>query len=121
MATTGHPVSLAWAVAFHVVNDLGFANILPVGLALYSRAAPKGLEGVMIAIYYLQLFLGSLLAGNLGGLLGTMADSSFWLLHVGLMLISAAALIVARFFWGSVLAPTEKSAAACKKPSLPRS
>ena len=41
-----------------------------------------------------------------------MADSSFWLLHVGLMLISAAALIVARFFWGSVLAPTEKSAAA---------
>jgi POT family proton-dependent oligopeptide transporter len=105
VAATGHPVSLAWAFAFHIVNDLGFANILPVGLALYSRAAPKGLEGVMIAIYYLQLFLGSLLAGYLGGLIGTMPDVSFWLLHVGLMLVSAAILVVAKLFFGRILAP----------------
>ena len=112
VASTGHPVSLIWAVAFHVVNDLGFANILPVGLALYSRAAPKGLEGVMIAIYYLQLFLGNLLAGYLGGFIGTMPDTSFWLLHMGLMLISAVILIAARFLWGGILAPTEKPALA---------
>ena len=110
VATTGHPVSLAWAVAFHVVNDLGFANMLPVGLALYSRAAPKGWEGVIIAIYYLQLFLGNLLTGYLGGLLGTMPDTSFWLLHVGVMLVSAVVLIVARFLWGNILAPTEQPA-----------
>ena len=108
VATTGHPVSLIWAVAFHIVNDLGFANMLPVGLALYSRAAPKGLEGVMIAIYYLQLFLGSLLAGYLGGLIGTMPNASFWMLHVGLMLISAVILIIARFLWGNILAPSEQ-------------
>src|SRR6185437_13166664 len=102
---TGHPVSLGWAVAFHVVNDLGFANMLPVGLALYSRAAPKGLEGLMIAIYYLQLFLANLLTGYLGGLLDTMTAVNFWLLHVGVMLVSAALLIVARFFWGGILAP----------------
>ena len=103
---TGHPVSLGWAVAFHVVNDLGFANMLPVGLALYSRAAPKGLEGVMIAIYYLQLFLGNLLTGFLGGLLDTMTAVNFWLLHVGVMLVSAALLVVVRLFWGGILAPT---------------
>ena len=103
---TGHPVSLGWAVAFHAVNDLGFANMLPVGLALYSRAAPKGLEGVMIAIYYLQLFLGNLLTGFLGGLLDTMSAVNFWLLHVGVMLASAALLIVVRLFWGEVLAPS---------------
>ena len=106
VARTGHPVSLAWAVAFHIVNDLGFANMLPVGLALYSRVAPKGLEGVMVAIYYLQLFLGNLLVGYLGGLLGTMSDGSFWFLHVGLMLVSAAVLILARFFFGAILAPS---------------
>ena len=106
LARTGHPVSLAWAVAFHVVNDLGFANMLPVGLALYSRAAPKGYEGVMIAVYYLQLFLGSLLAGYLGGLIGTMSDIRFWMLHVGVMLISAVLLVLARAFFGRILAPT---------------
>jgi len=105
VARTGHPVSLAWAVAFHVVNDLGFANMLPVGLALYSRAAPKGYEGVMIAVYYLQLFLGSLLAGYLGGLIGTMSDIRFWMLHVGVMLISAVLLVLARAFFGRILAP----------------
>ena len=57
VAATGQPVSLGWAVAFHVINDLGFANVLPVGLALYSRAAPKGFGGIMIAVYYLHLFL----------------------------------------------------------------
>src|SRR6201999_998368 len=75
---SGHPVSLAWAVAFHVVNDLGFANLLPVVLALYARAAPKGLEGMMIAVSYLQLFLANLITGYLGGLLGTTTAVNFW-------------------------------------------
>ena len=105
VARTGHPVSLAWAVGFHIVNDLGFANMLPVGLALYSRAAPKGWEGVLMAIYLLQLFLGNLLTGYLGGLLGTMSDARFWFLHVGLMLISVVLMVLARTFFGKILAP----------------
>jgi POT family proton-dependent oligopeptide transporter len=103
---THHPVPLYWALGFHLLNDIGFANVLPVGLALYSRASPKGLGGTMIAVYYLQLFMGNLLTGYLGGLLGTMPDTSFWLLHAGLMAISAAVLIVARFFFGHMLAPS---------------
>jgi POT family proton-dependent oligopeptide transporter len=103
---THHPVPLFWALGFHIVNDVGFANVLPVGLALYSRAAPKGLGGTMIAVYYLQLFMGNLLVGYLGGLLGTMPDTSFWLLHAGLMAISAGVLIVVRFFFGHLLAPS---------------
>ncbi len=105
VAATGHPVSLGWAVAFHVLNDLGFSNILPVGLALYSRCAPKGLEGVMVAVYYLQLALATYLAGNLGGLLGTMLDSHFWLMHVAIMVASAVILVAVRRFAGKVLAP----------------
>ena len=112
VAATGHPVSLGWAVAFHVINDVGFANVLPVGLALYSRAAPKGLGGTMIAVYYLHLFFANtVLVGPLGGLLGTMSDSRFWLIHAGLIAGSAAVLLVARFLFGHLLAPTHKEPA----------
>lgn len=104
-ASTHHPVPLYWALGFHILNDIGFANVLPVGLALYSRAAPKGLGGMMIAVYYVHLFIGNALTGYLGGLLGTMPDSSFWLLHVGLMAVSAVILVFARIFFGKFLAP----------------
>jgi len=105
VAGTGQPVSLGWAVAFHVVNDLGFGNILPVMLALYSRCAPKGWESLMVAISYLTLALAVYMAGNLGGYLGTMPDTKFWLIHVGAMLASAVTLLVVRRFTGKILAP----------------
>ncbi|HEY8696523.1 MAG TPA: oligopeptide:H+ symporter [Rhizomicrobium sp.] len=105
--STGHPVPLYWALGFHILNDVGFANVLPVGLALYSRAAPKGLGGIMIAVYYLHLFLGNLLTGYLGGLLGTMPDATFWLMHVALMAISAAILLVVRIAFAHLVAPTK--------------
>jgi POT family proton-dependent oligopeptide transporter len=111
VVATGHPVSLVWAVAFHVLNDLGFANILPVGLALYSRAAPKGLSGMMIAVYYLQLFLANMFVGYLGSLLDVMPATQFWLLHVGLMAVSAVLLVAVRYFAGGVMAPSYDHAA----------
>jgi len=104
---THHPVPLYWALGFHILNDIGFANVLPVGLALYSRAAPKGLGGIMIAVYYVHLFIGNLLTGYLGGLLGTMPDTTFWLLHVALMGIAAVMLLVVRFAFAHLVAPTK--------------
>jgi proton-dependent oligopeptide transporter, POT family len=103
--TTHERVPLYWALGFHILNDIGFANVLPVGLALYSRAAPKGLGGVMIAVYYIHLFMGNLLTGYLGGLLGTMPNSTFWVMHAVLMGIAAAILLVARMAFGAFLAP----------------
>jgi POT family proton-dependent oligopeptide transporter len=105
VAQTGKPVSLVWAFAFHILNDLGFANLLPVGLALYSRAAPKGWEAVLIAVYYLQFALANYITGYLAGLLSLMPGPQFWLLHVGLMAVSATVLLLARKFAGNILAP----------------
>lgn len=112
VAQTGQPVSIVWAFAFHIVNDLGFSMVLPVGLALYSRAAPKGLGGVMIAIYYLHLFIGNMLIGYIGGLLEKMSAVNFWLMHSGMMAIAVVILFVVRLLFGRMLAPAYGEAAA---------
>ena len=111
IAVGGHKASLGWAILFHVVNDIGFANVLPVGLALYTRAAPKQLTGVMIGVYYLHLFAGNLLTGKLAGELEKMSGVSFWLMHAGLMAASAAILLVVRNAAGKTLAPSYAHAA----------
>ncbi len=105
VATTGHKASLLYAVAFHLFNDIGFANVLPVGLALYSRAAPAGRTGTMIAIYYLHLFMGNLFVGWLAGLLEKMPAATFWLLHVAIMVGAAGILLVVKMLAGRILAP----------------
>lgn len=104
-ALTGHRVSLWWGVLFELLNDIGFANVFPVGLALYSRAAPKGTAGTLVAIYLVNLFLGNMLVGYLGGLLEKMSGASFWLLHAGLIGGAAVVLLVIRLLFGRTLAP----------------
>jgi POT family proton-dependent oligopeptide transporter len=106
IATHGGRVSLWWAIGFEFINDLGFANVLPVGLALYSRAAPNGMASTFIGIYYLHLFAGNFFVGWVGGLLGTMSPESFWVLHVALILGAAAALFAVKLLFGRVLAPS---------------
>ncbi|HEY3639024.1 MAG TPA: oligopeptide:H+ symporter [Rhizomicrobium sp.] len=106
VADTQHVrVPLYWALGFHIINDIGFANVLPVGLALYSRAAPKGLGGMMIAVYYIHLFFGNLLTGYIGGLYGSMPNTTFWFMHVALMGVAAVLLLLARIAFAGFLVP----------------
>jgi POT family proton-dependent oligopeptide transporter len=104
-ARTGQRLSLAWAVLPQVINDIGFANVAPIAVALYSRAAPRKLAGLMIGVYYTHLFLANMLVGRLGGLLDQMSGADFWLLHAGLMAISAMTLFLVRKVAGSTLSP----------------
>ncbi len=105
VALSHQKLGLGWAIAQEIVNDIGFSNVTPVGLALYSRAAPKGFVGVVVGIYYLQYFLGNLFVGYVGGLYDKMSATNFWLLHAALIFGAAAVLIVVRFFVGKILAP----------------
>jgi POT family proton-dependent oligopeptide transporter len=114
VASTHEKVGLVWAVGFHMINDLGFANLLPIGLALYSRAAPKGLTGAFIGVYYLHLFGSNLFVGKIGALYETMSATSFWLMHVGLMLGAAAIMVAVKFTLGRILAPAYGEPAAEK-------
>ena len=101
----GHKIGLVWGFAFHIINDIGFANVFPVGIALYSRASPKAVAGTMIGVYYLHLFACNMLVGRLGGFLETMSGASFWLMHAGLVGAGALGLLIVRSFAGRILAP----------------
>jgi POT family proton-dependent oligopeptide transporter len=111
-AQTHHKAGIGWILAFEIFNDIGFANILPVGLALYSRAAPKGMTGLIIGVYYLHLFAGNLFVGWVGGLLDSMTAANFWLLHVAIMGASGVVLLLAWFAFGRILAPAYTEAGA---------
>ena len=105
-AAGGHRISLGWAVLFHAINEIGIANVYPVGLALYSRCAPRALGGTILALYFLNLAASNILVGRLGGLLETMSGAAFWMMHAGLIGIAAVILLLARRLAGRLLAPT---------------
>lgn len=110
-AATGDKVSLLWAIAFHVLNSIGFANVFPVALALYARAAPATLSATVIGIFYLHLFAANNLVGWVGGWLERMPAPSFWLLHAGIAGASAVLLLLFRALFRAELAPGSREAA----------
>ncbi|MEJ6001284.1 peptide MFS transporter [Paucibacter soli] len=110
IAATGEKVSFAWTVGYTLLNNLGFANIMPVGLALYSRAAPRRLEGLLIGIYYLHLFVGNTFVGWLAGLLDELPGGQFWALHAALVAAAGLLLLVVKLLFGKVLAPDDAPA-----------
>ena len=108
----GGKVGLGWGIAFHVINDIGFANVFPVGIALYSRASPRAVAGTMIGVYYLHLFACNMLVGRIAGFLESMPGVQFWLLHAAIVAAAGIGLLVVRSFAGRILAPTEEDEAA---------
>ena len=85
LTPAGQKVSFFWLLMFHLLNDIGFANVLPVGLAFYARSAPKATAGAIVGVYYLHLWLGNQLVGRLGGRLDKMPADQFWWLHAALV------------------------------------
>lgn len=84
----GAKVSLATLVLFHVLGSTAFAHIYPVSLALYARVSPPAIVSTMMGIYYLHLFLANGATGWIGGWLGRLDASTFWLMHAGLGLVA---------------------------------
>ena len=98
-AASGDKVNILWCVAFHVLNSIAFANMLPVSLSLYSRAAPPAMGATIIGVYYLHLFAGNQTVGILGTFLERMPATQFWLMHAAIAAGAAVVfLIVGRFF-----------------------
>ena len=110
VAADGHKAPIGWALAFHVMNSIGFSNILPVGIALYARASPKALAGTVLGFYFLHLFVANNLVGWLGGLLEKLDGTQFWLLHAGLVGGAGVVFLIVRQLFGHLLAPANDTA-----------
>ena len=79
----GQKIGMFWPVAFHFVNSIGFAMILPVALALFVRLAPRQLSATVVGMYSMCFFVANALVGWIGGFFTTMPVTQFWLMHAG--------------------------------------
>jgi len=75
-------IGLFWPFMFHLLNSIGFANILPVSLALFTKVAPRQITATVVGLYYLAFFAANAVVGYVGGLYSSLPTTTFWLIHV---------------------------------------
>ena len=88
-------VPLVWALAYHFLSAVGYLYFSPVAVAVFSRTAPASINAMMIGIYYLSIFAGSIISGRLGGLYERLSSTQFWLLHAAI--VGAGGLLILVF------------------------
>ena len=87
-------IGLFWPVMFHLLNSIGFAHILPVSLALFSKIAPRAINATVIGIYYLAFFLANKIVGYVGEWFSSMPTTTFWLIHVASAVVGLLAFVL---------------------------
>jgi proton-dependent oligopeptide transporter, POT family len=96
----GQKIGLFWPVAFHFLNSIAFAHLLPIALALFAKVAPKSINATIIGLYYLAFFAANGLVGWIGGFYETMPTTTFWLLHAGCAAGSGLCFVLFKFIVG---------------------
>ncbi|MEY2490716.1 MAG: proton-dependent oligopeptide transporter, family [Verrucomicrobiota bacterium] len=96
----GQKIGLFWPVAFHFLNSIAFAHLLPVSLALFAKVAPKAINATIIGLYYLAFFAANSMVGWVGGFYQTMPTTTFWLLHAGFAAGSGLCFVLFKFVVG---------------------
>lgn len=91
-------IGLFWPLMFHILNSIGFAHILPVSLAFFTKLAPRALNATIIGIYYLSFFAANKIVGEVGTWYETMATPTFWLFHVGTAAVGLVAFVFFKLF-----------------------
>jgi proton-dependent oligopeptide transporter, POT family len=86
--------SWLWLAAFFFVLTVGELHILPTGLGLFARLAPKGFGATTMAAWYLAIFSGSLLAGLVGIMWTRIGHPQFFTL-LAVLATGAAAMLYA--------------------------
>lgn len=103
LTPAGGKVAFGWLLLFHLFNDIGFANVLPVGLALYARSSPRAVAGSVVGLYYLHFFAANFFVGWLGGFLEKMPAAQFWLIHAALVGGAGVVFLVVKALFGRML------------------
>jgi POT family proton-dependent oligopeptide transporter len=108
----GGKIGLFWPFMFHLFNSIGFAHILPVSLALFSKIAPKKLNATVIGLYYLAFFAANKIVGQVGQLYSSMDTPTFWLIHIASAVVGLFAFILFKLFMSKRMALPSKTPAA---------
>lgn len=80
LAAAGGRAHWLWLALFFALLTFGELHILPTGLGLFARLAPKGLGATTVAAWYFATFGGSLAAGLVGTLWTQIGHGGFFLL-----------------------------------------
>ncbi|HEX5182669.1 MAG TPA: peptide MFS transporter [Allosphingosinicella sp.] len=106
-SATGGKIGLFWPLMFHLLNSIGFAHILPISLALFSKVAPKAINATVIGLYYLAFAAANAVVGWVGGLYSSLPTTTFWLLHVASAGVGLIAFILFKLVLGKKLTRAE--------------
>jgi proton-dependent oligopeptide transporter, POT family len=109
----GGKISLFWPMMFELLNSIGFAHVLPISLALFSKIAPRQITATVIGLYYFSFFIANAVVGYVGGLYSSLPTTAFWLIHVasaafGLVAFAVFKLVIGKRMMGS---PRDQAAA----------
>ena len=102
----GGKIGLFWPFLFHLFNSIGFAHILPISLALFTKIAPKQITATVIGLYYLAFFGANKAVGYVGGLYSSLPTTTFWLLHVASAAFGLVAFVVLKIVLGKRMGGT---------------
>lgn len=94
LMTGAAPASWVWLAVFFVIFTFGELFILPTGLGIFARMAPRGQGATTVACWYFVIFLGSLCAGMVGTLWSSMSHAAFFFLLSGMGLAAAIFLVL---------------------------
>jgi proton-dependent oligopeptide transporter, POT family len=108
----GGKISLAWPMVFEVCNSIGFAHVLPISLALFSKISPKQITATVIGLYYLSFFIANAVVGYVGGLYSSLPTTTFWLIHVASAAFGLVAFVIFKIAIGKRMQSTPEDQAA---------
>jgi POT family proton-dependent oligopeptide transporter len=104
--TAGAKIGLFWPFMFHLLNSIGFAHILPISLALFSKIAPRQINATAIGLYYLAFFIANAVVGYVGGLYSSLPTTTFWLIHIASAAFGLVAFVVFKLVLGKKMSGT---------------
>ena len=102
----GGKIGLFWPLMFHLLNSIGFAHILPISLALFSKIAPRQINATVIGLYYLAFFLANAVVGWIGGLYSSLPTTTFWLIHIASAAFGLVAFVIFKVVLGKRMSGT---------------
>ncbi len=108
----GGKISLGWPMLFELFNSIGFAHVLPISLALFSKISPKQITSTVIGLYYFSFLIANAVVGYVGGLYSSLPTTTFWLIHVASAAFGLVAFVVFKMVIGHRMQSTAEDQAA---------